>query len=55
MRNTIIMQVTGHKTRYMLDRYNITVERDTRETLLRTQAYLQRKHGHGQNRRGVKQ
>lgn len=40
-----IMQVTGHKTRHMLDRYNIAVERDTHNTLMQTQAYLDRKHG----------
>jgi len=43
-----IRQVTGHKTSYMLDRYNITVERDTQNTLAQTQAYLQRQK-HGQN------
>ena len=41
-----IMQVTGHKTRHTLDRYNITVERDTHNTLQQTQEYLKsRKHG----------
>lgn len=41
-----IMQVTGHKTRHMIDRYNITMERDTQHTLERTQEFLrQRKHG----------
>jgi hypothetical protein len=41
-----IMQVTGHKTRHTLDRYNIAVERDTHNTLQQTQAYLKRrKHG----------
>jgi integrase len=45
-----IMQVTGHKTRHMIDRYNITVERDTENTLAQTQAYLEqqrqaKKHG----------
>jgi integrase len=46
-----IMQVTGHKTRHMIDRYNITVERDTQNTLAQTQAYLarQRQTKHGQN------
>lgn len=46
-----IMQVTGHKTLAMVDRYNITVEQDTHETLIQTQAYLQRQHAarHGQN------
>ena len=40
-----IMQVTGHKTRHMIDRYNSTVERDTHNTLAQTQAYLKQKHG----------
>jgi hypothetical protein len=40
------MQVTDHKTQYVLDRYNITSGRDTHETLLRTQAYLGQKSGH---------
>jgi len=46
-----VMQVTGHKTRHMLDRYNIKVERDTHNTLAQTQAYLekQRQAKHGQN------
>jgi integrase len=46
-----IMQVTGHKTRHMIDRYNITVERDTENTLAQTQAYLarQRQTKHGQD------
>ena len=44
-------EVTGHKTRHMIDRYNITVERDTHNTLAQTQAYLerQRQMKHGQN------
>ena len=45
------MQVSGHKTRHMIDRYNITVERDTHNTLAQTQAYLekQRQAKHGPN------
>lgn len=45
-----IMQVTGHKTRHMMDRYNITVERDTHNTLAQMQAFLEAqreaKYGH---------
>ena len=37
-----IMQVTGHKTTAMLQRYNITVEQDTHHSLTRTQEFLQR-------------
>jgi hypothetical protein len=37
-----IMRVTGHKTTAMLQRYNITVEQDTFNTLTRTQEFLQR-------------
>jgi hypothetical protein len=39
------MQVTDHKTRHMIDRYNITIEQDTHNTLTQTQAYLKRKQG----------
>ena len=35
-----IRQVTGHKTRHMIDRYNIPVERDTQNTLAQTQTDL---------------
>lgn len=45
-----IMQVTGHKTRHMLDRYNIAMEQDTQNTFAQTQADVARRRAtqHGQ-------
>lgn len=36
----VCMEISGHKTRAVFDRYNITSERDIREAMQKTQAYL---------------
>ena len=36
---TVAMRITGHKTRSMLDRYNITSTNDMRDAIRRTQEY----------------
>lgn len=42
---TVVMKISGHKTRSVFDRYNITSEEDLREAAHRLGNYIQQKKG----------
>ena len=42
----VTMEITGHKTRAVFDRYNIVSEDDIKTALERKEKYLQARYGH---------
>lgn len=42
---TVIMKITGHRTRSVFERYNITDHTDTREAGRKAEEFLAREHG----------